>query len=98
MTKFIYIYIYIYYIYLYTDILFEFFAVFPDIYHEIVRTDFLPSTANDCFWLCQETCVYAKITALICLKLDSEHVQNNFSQSIVCSNHFSEIWKYNRIG
>ena len=96
MTKFIYIYIY--YIYLYTDILFEFFAVFPDIYHEIVRTDFLPSTANDCFWLCQETCVYAKITALICLKLDSEHVQNNFSQSIVCSNHFSEIWKYNRIG
>ena len=80
MTKFIYIYIYIYiyYIYLYTlytDILFEFVAVFPDIYHEIVRTDFLSSTANNCFLLCQETCVYAKITALICLKLDSEHVE-----------------------
>ena len=32
----------------------DFVAVFQDIYHEIVRTDFLPKTANDCFFLTQE--------------------------------------------
>ena len=24
--------------------------------------------ANDCFFLCKETCVYAKITAVICFE------------------------------
>ena len=43
--------------------------------HEILRTVFLPNTANDFFFLCQETCVYAKITALMCLKIDSGQVQ-----------------------
>ena len=30
------------------DILFDFIAVFSDIYHEILRASFLPKTANDC--------------------------------------------------
>ena len=39
------------------------------IYHEIIRTTFFISkTANDCFSLCQETCAYAKVTAVICFE------------------------------
>ena len=47
--------------------------------HEILRTVFLPQTANDCFFLCQETCAYAKTTALMCLKIDSRQVQNKIA-------------------
>ena len=38
----------LYFIYRLTDILFDFIAVFSDIYHEILRAAFLPQTANDC--------------------------------------------------
>ena len=38
--------------------LFDFIAAFSDIYHEMIGT-------NDCFFLCQKTCVYAKTRALI---------------------------------
>ena len=70
MTYKVYIYIYEHLCTLSTDILFDFKAVFWDIYHENLRTasSFLPNNANGCFFLCQETCVYAKIAALICLK------------------------------
>ena len=49
------------YIYIYTNIFlrYSFYIILPIIV----------------FFLCQETCVYAKITALRCLKIDSEHVQ-----------------------
>ena len=66
----LYIYIYEHLCTLSTDILFDFKAVFWDIYHENLRTasSFLPNNANDCFFLCQKTCVYAKIAALMCLE------------------------------
>ena len=53
------VYTYILYIvYIYPSMLFDFIAAFSDIYHEMIRT-------NDCFFLCQKTCVYAKTRALI---------------------------------
>ena len=61
--------------FIYTDILFDFIVVFWDIYHEVLRIAFLPKTAIDCFFLCLEICVCAKITALIRLKIDSGHVK-----------------------
>ena len=44
------------YIYIY---IFDLYAVFAVIYHEILRITLLHKTANDCFFLCQETCAYA---------------------------------------
>ena len=41
----------------------------------VLRTAFLPKTANDCFFFFHEACVHAKITALICLKINARHVQ-----------------------
>lgn len=68
------------YTYLYTDILlFDFIAVFWNIYHQILRTDFLPKTAKDCFFLSQEICGFAKITAVRCLKFDSGHVKKQLA-------------------
>ena len=58
-----------------SDILLDCTVVFWDIYHEILRTAFLPKTVDDCFFLCQETWVYAKITALISFNIDSGNVQ-----------------------
>ena len=55
MLFYIIIYIYIY-IYIY---IFDLYAVFAVIYHEILRITLLHKTANDCFFLCQETCAYA---------------------------------------
>ena len=48
--------------------IFDIFVVFSDIYHEILRIVFLHKSAKDCFFLCQETCVYAIITASICFE------------------------------
>ena len=56
------------YTYINTDIMFDFIAVFSDIYHEIIRTAFLPKTTSNCFFLCQENCVCAKVRALICFE------------------------------
>ena len=44
------------------DTFFGSIAVYSDIYHEILRTTFLPKTADDYFFFFQETCDYAKIT------------------------------------
>ena len=63
------------YTHMFTGILFDFIAAFSEIYHGILRTAFLPKTRIDCFFLCQKTYVYTKMTALICLKIDSVHVQ-----------------------
>ena len=60
---------------MFTDILFDFIAAFSDVHHEILRAAFLRKTHIYYFFLCQETCVYTKMTALICLKIDSVHVQ-----------------------
>ena len=82
MHTYIYIYICIYiscvhiytyirtciYIYIYTDNLFDVIAIFSD-YHGILKTTFfLTKTVNDYIFLCQETCVYAEIKALVCFK------------------------------
>ena len=48
--------------------IFDFFVVFSDIYHGIFRITFSHKTIKDCFFFCQETCVYAIITASICFE------------------------------
>ena len=64
-------------LYIYNDIMF-YYSILR--YYETLRTAFLSKIANDCFLFRQENCVYAKITALICLKIDSGHVKNNLQQ------------------
>ena len=50
--------------------------------------------ASDCFFICQETCVYVKIAAPICFEnLFQDMFRNNLQQFIVCSNT-SSIFKY----
>ena len=64
------------YIYIYIYILFDFVAVFSDVYHEISRTVFL-----------YKTCIYTKITAVICF----EKLFRTFSKKIHRSSQFAAM-------
>ena len=57
------------------NVLFKLFiTIFSDIYNiynifDIFKNIVLHETANDCLFLCQETCAYAKIKVSTCLEI-----------------------------
>ena len=74
--------------------IFDLIVVFWDIYHEILRTTFYQRLPVIAFFFVRKP---AKIMALYAWKLIQDMFKNNLQRFTVYSNHFSKIWKYNRI-